>query len=201
MIIIDNFKSKIDILANMKYIIEHLDPKVFEWCLLEYTHISEIVGKDNLLFTNTDDIKLKSLGQVKKESVTTMDPEKACILDPFAEETLSPDDTFSTLIFGGVLGDHPMQRRTEKTLSSKMPNCKIRNLGTMQMSTDTAVLVAKMIIEDKIPFENIDFQDELEIELEPNESIQLPYRYVKQDGKVVLPEGFMRFIKENRGFD
>lgn len=169
--------------------------------MLEYTHISQIVGKDNLTFTNVNDKRLEKLGEVKEESVTSTKPSDACILDPFADKTLSPDDNFEVMIFGGVLGDHPMQRRTEKTLSSKLPNCELRNLGTIQMSTDTAVLVTKMIVEDKVKFEDISFKDEIEIQLEPHESIQLPYRYVVNDGNVVLPDGFFEFIKKNRGFE
>ncbi len=36
----------------MKYIIEHLEPELFEWCLIEYEHISKLVNEDNLIFTN-----------------------------------------------------------------------------------------------------------------------------------------------------
>jgi ribosome biogenesis SPOUT family RNA methylase Rps3 len=68
------------------------------------------------------------------------------------------------------------------------------------MSTDTAVLVAKMITDGK-KFSDITFKDEIEIELEPNESIELPYRYVVENGQIVLPEGFIEFIKKHRGFD
>ena len=39
----------------MIYIIEHLEPKLWEWCILEYEHISQTVGKDNLWFTNIRD--------------------------------------------------------------------------------------------------------------------------------------------------
>ena len=38
----------------MKFIIEHLEPEedISKWCFFEYEHISEIVGEDNLIFTN-----------------------------------------------------------------------------------------------------------------------------------------------------
>ena len=35
----------------MKFIIEHLEDEVWEWCILEYRHMSEFVGKENLIFT------------------------------------------------------------------------------------------------------------------------------------------------------
>ena len=50
----------------MKFIIEHLEKKLFEWCLIEYEHISKIVGKNNLIITNvkkSDLSKLKSFCQ------------------------------------------------------------------------------------------------------------------------------------------
>jgi len=38
--------------AKTVYIIEHLEPKLFPWCMIEYKHISKTVGKSNLWFTN-----------------------------------------------------------------------------------------------------------------------------------------------------
>jgi len=35
----------------MKYAIEHFG-KLFKWYYIEYAHISKIVGKKNLIFTN-----------------------------------------------------------------------------------------------------------------------------------------------------
>ena len=34
------------------YVIEHLEPRIYRWCVIEYKHISKIVGKENLWFTN-----------------------------------------------------------------------------------------------------------------------------------------------------
>jgi len=35
-----------------KFIVEHLDPRLWKWSLLEYSHISDFVGKKNMIFTN-----------------------------------------------------------------------------------------------------------------------------------------------------
>ncbi|PIY60292.1 hypothetical protein COY95_02530 [Candidatus Woesearchaeota archaeon CG_4_10_14_0_8_um_filter_47_5] len=35
----------------MKFIIEHMEPELYPWCLLEYRHISQIVGKGQVVFT------------------------------------------------------------------------------------------------------------------------------------------------------
>ena len=118
----------------MKFIIEHLEKKLYKWCLIEYTHISKIVDKKNLIFTNikkpSDRLKLKKLGGVIEESVTKINLKKACLLEPKAKQTLSPKDTkeFDYFIFGGILGDFPEQGRTEKYLTSKLKNISLRNL-------------------------------------------------------------------------
>jgi len=185
----------------MRYVIEHLEPRLYKWCILEYKHISEIVGKQNLLFTNVkpDDIeKLKEFGEVHTKSVKDMALKNSCVLDPFAEKELSSSDDFDYLILGGILGDEPMQKRTEKELTTFMDSEK-RHMGKEQMSTDTAVYVAKKIM-DGSKLSDIDFQDEIEIDIREGESIQLPFRYVLIDGKPMLPEGLVDFLKKRKGF-
>ncbi len=188
----------------MNYIIEHMDQKLFDWCLLEYTHISEIVGKENLIFTGIkrqkDHKKLEELGIVKKESVRKLQLRQVCILDPAASETLEPKDKqqFDYFVFGGVLGDWPPQHRTKKELSSKI-NAEQRNLGKKQMSTNTAVYVAKKIIDGK-KFSEFEFIDELVIPIRDCEEIILPFRFVVENGKPVLANGYLEFVKKQKMF-
>src|SRR3989344_5772263 len=115
------------------YIIEHLEEKVWKWCTIEYKHISQIVGRQNLLITNIKDNSLKSIA-TKKESVTTLDLRNACVLDPDAKKTLTPEEAknFNFFIFGGILGDFPPQKRTTPELTSKLKNAEARNLGNAQ---------------------------------------------------------------------
>ena len=49
----------------MKFIIEHLENEVYEWCLIEYENMSKVVGKENLIFTKTSSSKLKNLVKLK----------------------------------------------------------------------------------------------------------------------------------------
>ena len=68
-------------------------------------------------------------------------------MDMRAEKELCPDDakTLKFVVFGGILGDHPPQDRAK---SFREDNFKqIRNLGKVQMTTDTAVLVSSEILE------------------------------------------------------
>jgi len=184
-------------LIDMKFVIEHLEEQLYEWCILEYKHISKIVGKDNLIFTNVKSDKLLDFGEVTKESVNDLDFKKVCVLDPFAEKELSCDDKFDYIVLGGILGDEPMQRRTEKEI--KIKEAVSRNMGADQMSTDTAVYVAKHII-DGGKLSDIKFKDEIEIEIAEGESVILPFRYVLLDGKPMLPDGFVEFLKTREGF-
>lgn len=182
------------------YIIEHLEPELFEWCIVEYEEISKTVGKNNLLFTNVkkDSNKLDFLGVVKKESVVKLKLDNACILDPEASEELSPSDNFDYLIFGGILGDHPPRKRTKEELSSKL-NFSKKNLGNKQMSTDTAVKVAKLIVDGK-KLSEIKFIDSPELEIADGESVELPYRYLSKDGKPVIPEKIIEIMKREEEF-
>ncbi|MFQ5621691.1 MAG: SAM-dependent methyltransferase [Candidatus Nanoarchaeia archaeon] len=184
----------------MKVIIEHLDPKVWPWSVLEYRHISSIVGKENVIFTRVakrEFHKLLGFGEVHEERVKDLKFENVCILDPEAEEVLKPSDKkFDYFLFGGVLGNEPMDQRTDKELSSQL-GYERRHLGKKQMSTDTAVNVVFKIIEVGIPFDKLKFVDDIEIEIEEGYSNIMPYRYlVGEDGKPVLPEGLIEYLKE-----
>jgi len=191
----------------MKFIIEHLEPTLSDWCFIEYNHISDIVGSENLIFSNiksdAEKEKLQELGEVKFESVIELNLQKVCILDPNAENQLSPvDASFDCLIFGGILGDHPPQNRTEESLTSKLEQ-ESRNLGKEQMSTDTAVLVAKKIIEGKT-FSELQFKDTIELDVENPEGIEhtitLPYRYLLENGKPILAKGLAEFLLDKEEF-
>ena len=181
-----------------KFIIEHLEPKVYPWCLLEYAHISKRVGKGNLIFTNVakGTIKLKNLGEIKKEGVKDLKLKRACILDPSAEKTLTPETAkqFDHFIFGGILGDNPQRFRTKKELSTKLNFPKF-NLGTKQMSTDTAVIVCKKIV-DGVNLDKLEFVEEYFVDEGKGLERILPYRYLVEAGKVVFTPGLRKLLKK-----
>lgn len=188
----------------MKIIIEHLEPELYNWCLIEYKHISEIVGKNNLIFANIkkkDIKKLSKLGKVETKSVKDLNIKRVCILDPLTQKTLSPEDSelFDYFVFGGILGNEPMEGRTKKELS--IPGVPRRNLGKLQMSTDTAVLVTYKIINKKISFSRLKFKDEIEIKIGKNLSTILPYRYLVEKNKVILPKGLIKHLKTEDSFN
>lgn len=77
-----------------------------------------------------------------------------CLLDPKAPQPISvrdaaspPPDGFSHFLFGGILGDDPPRDRTSALRAHGFPG---RHLGTMQMTTDTALGVTKRVVEDHL---------------------------------------------------
>jgi len=189
------------------YIIEHLEPKLWEWCLIEYEHISEIVGKDNLWFTNLKPVKskkdikkLEKLGKVFNESVAELELDGACVLDPEASETLAPEETlnFNYLIFGGILGDYPPKKRTKKELTQFIKNPVVRNIGKEQMSTDNAVFTVKQIELGK-KFSELEFKDNVSIQINEFESVDLPYRYNLVNGKPFMSSKIFFYLKKQGG--
>ena len=184
---------------NRIYVIEHLEPELWPWCLIEYKHISKIVGKKNLWFTNIkekDRKKLVGLGKVFLESVRDMGLSNSCILDPEADETLSPSNSskYDYFIFGGILGDYPPKKRTKDELSKFLPDVKRFDIGKEQMSTDNAVYTVKMILSGR-KLGELKFQDNVEIKIDKIQSTQLPYRYNLVNGKPLISKELIRFIK------
>ena len=195
-----NYYISLDFFTIMvKIIIEHLDARLWKWSLLEYRHVSDYVGKVNVIFTNIKSDKagkmLAGLGEVHRESVKQFNKTNACILDPDAKVTLAPSDQFDYLVLGGILGDFPMKRRTRKELSDVLP-WPARNLGHYQMSTNTAAIVAWKIMHGT-PMERLKFIRRLKIKVNEFEEVILPYRFLLEDGKPVLPEGYIEIAKKS----
>ncbi len=192
----------------MKFIIEHLEPELYEWCLIEYEHMSRIVGKDNLVFTNIknkkDQERLKKYGTIEGKGISQLNFKKICVLSQYSDKTLKTEDKneFDYFVFGGILGDNPAKKRTvELTKELKKAGLKFetRNLGEKQMPTDTAVYVTKKILDGK-KFADFKFVDEMEIEINENECVNLNFRYVVDGGKLIINERLVGYLREKGGF-
>lgn len=188
------------------YIIEHLEPKVFPWCLIEYKHISLTVGKKNLWFTNVNPKDkngktLKRYGKVFSKSVKTMNLKDACVLDPQSEICLEPSDSkqFKYFIFGGILGDYPPKKRTKKELTKFMNGVEERNIGKKQFSTDNAVYVTWKIANGE-SMEMMKFKNKFELPINKVETIILPYLYPIVKGEQRISKELIKFLKRKRGF-
>jgi ribosome biogenesis SPOUT family RNA methylase Rps3 len=78
---------------------------------------------------------------------------------------------------------------TDRTSELRKKGFEGRRLGPVQMTTDTAVRVTRMVVQGNLPLDKIPYVDHPKIEINRNESTQMPFRYVKgNDGKPVMPE-------------
>lgn len=184
----------------LKFVIEHLEPFLGKWLLIEYRHASEIVGANRLIFTNvkkkTHAAKLSRLGTVKPESVTALfHPQELVILDPKAEEPLKPRDfkDKKAVVIGGILGEHPPKGRTFSLIACRLPQATARNMGKLQFTIDSAVYMAKLVSEGT-PLENIPVKKRLTIKLSKNHYVQIPYAYPVKNGKPLISKELIDYL-------
>ncbi|WVQ97720.1 hypothetical protein IAU59_004834 [Kwoniella sp. CBS 9459] len=128
---------------------------------------------------------------------------RVCLLDPRAEKVLSPEDAevFDVFLYGGILGDDPPRDRTGELRKLGFEG---RHLGEKQMTTDTAVGVTKIVVEDGVPLDKISYTDFPTITFNKYESIEMPFRYVVDGkGEPILPPGMKEHLKAdlNRTID
>ncbi|KAI0134570.1 SAM-dependent RNA methyltransferase [Xylariales sp. AK1849] len=193
------------------YIVEHLDPELGPWSELEYLSIAKESQSSNSTFVLSSlpsgfqvPEKLANEPAFKAEhrGVEDMYPEgngkeRVCLLDPAADKDLNPDDRreFDVFLFGGILGDDPPRDRTSELRKKGFTG---RRLGPVQMTTDTAVRVTRMVVEEQYTLNKIPYVDHPDLKFNDHESTQMPFRYVKgTDGKPVMPEGMVDLIKKD----
>lgn len=94
-----------------------------------------------------------------------------------------------------MIGDDPPRDRTAELRKYGYAG---RNLQKLQMTTDTAVRVCRLVVEGKKKLEEIPFVDYPELQVNRNESIQMPFRYVKDDkGQPIFPAGMLQLMKDD----
>lgn len=184
-------------------VVEHLE-SLSEWVMLEYEHISK-VWDCSVLFTNVKNKKerevLEKLGKVEKRSVTGMKGD-IIVLDLRGEEDLKTEDIGpdTMLVIGGICGNFKPQGRTWDAITSKMPEAKVRRLGKIHLTTDTAAIAVRLIQTGK-KISELKFTNELEIEIEKNASVELPYGYLMLDGKPLVTPGLIELLRRELNCD
>lgn len=77
-----------------------------------------------------------------------------------------------------------------------------RNLGTVQMTTDTALRTTKRIIEDQVPFEKLQFIDRPEISSTKHEQLILNFRFLADEcGKPIIATGIREILLNDQDFE
>jgi len=188
------------------FVIEHLEPVVSKWMWFEYKNVSRIVGRENLIITNVkDDRERRKLSTIAllvfRESITEtflIENNDLIVLDPQALKELKPSD-FSdktVVVIGGIMGDFPPKGRTKALLCNRLPKAIKRNLGSLQFSIDGAAYIAKMISEGH-ELAEIPIVEGLEIEVSDKHSIILPYGYPLVNGKPLISEELLEYLKND----
>ncbi|KAF6832560.1 carboxypeptidase d [Colletotrichum plurivorum] len=195
--------------SGKTYIVEHLDPELGPWSELEYIAIAKethAAGGTFLLSSLPPAFvapeKLKEVPALKTENrgveeLYAQDKSRVCLLDPSAASDLSPEDgeKFDAFLFGGILGDDPPRDRTSELRKKGFEG---RRLGPTQMTTDTAVRVTRIVVEEKIPLDKIPYAEYPEFRFNEHESAQMPFKYVKdKNGEPILPEGMLELLRKD----
>lgn len=181
------------------FVIEHLEPRLSRWLLIEYSHAAEIAGR--LLVTNvkkaSERRKLSKICEVRSESVAEIfRPRELLVLDPQARKPLTRRDFsgVSAVVVGGILGDNPPRGRTKILLTDRLRGCKARNIGKAQFSIDGSVFVAKEILRGK-KLQDIPVVVEVEIPLEEGHSVILPFAYPLVNGKPLIHPKLVEYLR------
>ncbi|MEM3673617.1 MAG: SAM-dependent methyltransferase [Candidatus Bathyarchaeia archaeon] len=189
------------------FVIEHLEPIVGRWLLIEYKHASKIAGENRLIFTNVKKkshyLKLSKIARARQEDFTKIfSQEEIIILDPKAQTPLKPEDFNGkkAVVVGGILGDHPPRGRTSTLITSRVPKATARNIGKTQFSIDSAVYMAKLVNEG-IPLEKIPVKKGLTIKVSENHLIHLPYAYPLKDGKPLISKELIKYLLKTQKFN
>ncbi|KAI0472655.1 SAM-dependent RNA methyltransferase [Xylariaceae sp. FL0804] len=207
------------------YVVEHLDPELGPWSALEYVSIARETHSGSSSSSGSSSgsgsrFVLSSLPPgfdaaaqfppaLQAETARAFRPEhravedlvadgevaggraRVCLLDPRAGADLGPEDgeRFDVFLFGGIL---------DRTSELRAKGFEGRRLGPVQMTTDTAVRVTRMVVEEQYTLETVPYLDFPELKFSEHESTQMPFRYVKgEDGKPIMPEGMLELIKKD----
>ncbi|MEM1612488.1 MAG: RNA methyltransferase [Desulfurococcaceae archaeon] len=186
-------------------VIEHCEPDLSPWLILEYRHASLIYGRDHVIFTNVPERYHKLLaryGKVRCESVIAlvsngeMKLEEIIVLDPRAETPLTYQDlaTAKYVIVGGILGDHPPRGRTHQYITSRLPHSvKSRNIGNGQYSIDGATYYIDYLWRNK-DLARFKYVDGIYIETDQG-YVYLPYRYPLVNSRPLIANGLEYYLK------
>ncbi|GAA6001411.1 hypothetical protein JCM10207_006653 [Rhodosporidiobolus poonsookiae] len=209
------------------YVIEHMeednaDASFPHWITLEYHSMLKWANGSLVIFSSLSPNSVRSLSEqllargakpeeflastksvqelMKEKNVAL---EKVCLLDPRAPKEIGPDDgaEYDWFLFGGILGDDPPRDRTGILRAHGYPG---RHLGPIQMTTDTALGVTKLCVEDGKTLSSIKMVDHPTIKFNAHESVDMPFIYVADDqGEPILPPGMREHLHADmdREFD
>lgn len=185
-----------------RLIIENREDRISDWLLAEYSHSAAMWP--GTIFTNVRDsgmaAALVGAGSIVAEDVLEYTGGKGCIiLDHQAPEVLSPDDfeNASYIVVGGILGYDRPKGRTRQLITSRFSGQDnlFRNMGSIQLTIDSAVFVARAIALGA-SFGELEITNEVEVRWDDVHSTLLPYGYPVVDGKVLMTPGLVEILRK-----
>jgi ribosome biogenesis SPOUT family RNA methylase Rps3 len=155
--IMASFNATLDTSSKHTFIVEHMDPELESWQVLEYSTIAKECAESSSQFILSGLPKaVPELAQVEQSpqsvddlvSSANIPKERVCLLDPRGESDLAPEDgdKFDVFVFGGILGDDPPRDRTAEL---RVKGFGGRRLGKEQLTTDTAARVTRIVVQEK----------------------------------------------------
>jgi ribosome biogenesis SPOUT family RNA methylase Rps3 len=182
-------------------VIEHCEPDLSEWLMLEYRHAAKTWAGD-VVFSCITEKKtasaLRPLGKVDSRTPKEIFDGKRClVLDPAAKQPLATGDfeSLDGIIVGGILGYEKPQGWTKKLISDRY-GFDARNLGNIQLSIDGAVFVARAVSLG-LSLSDIEIAKEIEIVHDSCHSTVLPFGYPVIDGKPIITPGLIEYLSKN----
>lgn len=201
-----SFNATLDTSSKHTFIVEHMDPELESWQVLEYSTIAKecVESKSQFILSGLPKA-VPELAQVEQSPQSVDDlvasanipKERVCLLDPRGESDLAPEDgdKFDVFVFGGILGDDPPRDRTAEL---RVKGFGGRRLGKEQLTTDTAARVTRIVVQEKIPLAEVPYVDRPSIQVSAAESVEMPFKYVKgKDGKAIMPEGMIDLLGDD----
>ena len=189
------------------FVIEHLEEDFWEWCRYEYERIADELARQGatLWITNFGNHQFDhpNVKCSAESCVQLFEMEKVCLLDSEATSVLSPEDanSFEYFLLGGILGNVD-EFDFDRTSVLREKGFATRNLGSMQMTTDTAALVASRIVHQGFRFDQLSFIDRPEFKVDENEMLVMNFRYLtREDGSADIDPRVLELAQNERGFD
>ncbi|KAF8920831.1 SAM-dependent RNA methyltransferase [Mucidula mucida] len=201
------------------YVIEHMEEDdettrvIPPWATLEYAHMRILAGESS-------EVHFTHLSQSSRDALNASFTEETAlasascfqegVLDRINASNLSINDVACLILKPtrssrqpmamGILGDDPPRDRTAELRVLGFPG---RRLGPIQMTTDTALGVTKIVVEDKVPLDKISYVDYPTITFNKQESVEMPFRYIAVGSEPRLPPGMRELLHEdlNKSFD
>jgi len=186
-------------------VIEHLEPFTSKWMFIEIKHSALLASPYQLWLTNVKrecerEIFSRYVSKVYRESIIDLSKrleyDRIIVLDPEASTPLSPTDFEkpNIVIVGGIMGSYPPEKRTKKFLSEKISQAIGRNIGKGQFTINGAIYVLRQVLEGK-SLKEIKTVNGLRINTIDGE-IFLPYTFPLENGKPVIPEEEIVYIRD-----